>query len=250
MGRSVSLVVVLSLALAAFARDSRKEVTVNLKFSPQEGVAKNSPDIIPAALERSLAVRVEDGRTGDAMEIGAGTNDDDQKFPIRASTDVLPYLDATLASVAGEWGVKSAAEPDRVLVLKLNRFFVDESNKAVGSVYTSEVKFTYALTDRAGKKLLEGAASGTATRYGRARSADNCNEVLSDALKDAFANVLGDSRVQEAWSSGRASTGGSGSSAPQESVEERLRKLEDLFKKGLITKEEYKAKREEILKEM
>lgn len=34
------------------------------------------------------------------------------------------------------------------------------------------------------------------------------------------------------------------------SVEERLQKLEDLKKKGLVTEEEYKAKRAEILKDM
>ena len=131
------------------------------------------------------------------------------------------------------------------------RFFVDESNKAVGSVYASEVKFTYTLEDGKGKRLTDGAASGSAHRYGRARSADNCNEVLSDALKEAYAEVLSDPRVEDAWVSGK-STGGSGggSTAKPESVEERLRKLDDLLKKGLITKEEYDKKRAEILKDV
>lgn len=38
-----------------------------------------------------------------------------------------------------------------------------------------------------------------------------------------------------------------GATAP---IEERLRKLEDLFKKGLITEEEYKARRRELLREL
>jgi hypothetical protein len=37
---------------------------------------------------------------------------------------------------------------------------------------------------------------------------------------------------------------------PAESAEDRLRKLDDLLKKGLITKAEYDKKRAEILKDM
>lgn len=245
----IATVIAILVAVPAFGRDSRKELTVNLRFVPQEGVKSNSPDLTPGVLEKTVAVRIEEGRGSDAaMAIGQGTNDDDQSFPIRASIEVVPYLTDTLGQIAAGWGLKLADSPDRVLTLRLTRFFVDESNKAVGSVYAAEVKFTYVLTDGAGKKLLEGASSGSAHRYGRARSGDNCNEVLSDSVKEAFANVLSDSRLQEAWSSGRA-TGGN-TAAPAESVEERLRKLDELLKKGLITKDEYNKKRAEILKDI
>jgi len=163
----------------------------------------------------------------------------------------MPYLADTLTAVAEDWGLKVDRGADRVLTLKVVRFSVDESNKAVGSVYASEVKLTYTLADRGGRRLMDGAASGSAHRYGRARSADNINEVLSDALKEAFAEVLSNSRLQETWVSGKASGGGSGSSSSKpDSVEERLRKLEDLYRKGLITKEEYDKRKAEILKEV
>lgn len=241
----------LILCVNVAAKDSRKELTINLKFAPQEGVQSNSPDLTPSVLEKTIAVRVEDGRGGDAAQIGQGTNDDDQIFPIRASADVPAYVADTLKQVATGWGIKVTDAPDRVLVLRLTRFFVDESNKALGSVYAAEVKFTYTLNDGSGKKLLEGASSGSAHRYGRSRSADNCNEVLSDSLKEAFATVVSDPPLQEAWASGRAA-GGSTSTATgkAESVEERLRKLDELLKKGLITKEEYDKKRAEILKDI
>ena len=83
----------------------------------------------------------------------------------------------------------------------------------------------------------------------RGHSPENINEVLSDALKEAYANVLGDQTLQTAWVSGKAA-GTSGASRTVESPEERLRKLDDLLKKGLITKEEYQQKRADILKEM
>lgn len=254
MDRKISLSILIGIVVAsgALARDTRRELSVNLRFAPQEGVQTNSPDLTAAMLERAVALRFEDGRGGDALEIGQGTNDDDQRFPIVASTAVLPYLSDTLTQVTADWGLKVEPSADRVLKLRLTRFFVDESNKAVGSVYASEVKVTFTLEDGGGKRLMDGAASGSAHRYGRARSGDNCNEVLSDALKETFANVLSDPRLQEAWVSGKSSGGGSGAAgaAEPESVEERLRKLDDLLKKGLITKDEYNKKRSEILKDV
>lgn len=111
-----------------------------------------------------------------------------------------------------------------------------------------------------GKVLAESASSGTVTRYGRARSGANCSEVLSDALKDAFSKGLSDRPLLEAWKSGTAATANGVSVAPgatapaaatpaKESIEERLLKLNDLLKKGLITEQEYKVKRAEILKD-
>lgn len=247
--RKFVVAMLLLVAFAAFARDSRRELSVNLRFKPQEGVQTNSPDLTAGMIERAVTLRFEDGRGGEALEIGQGTNDDDQHFPIVASSPVLPYLSETLTSVAADWGLKIEDPADRVLTLKVMRFFVDESNKAVGSVYASEVKVTFTLADRSGTRLMDGASSGSAHRYGRARSGDNSNEVLSDALKEAFANVFSDPRLQEAWVSGKSS-GGTSDTAKPDSVEERLRKLDDLLKKGLITKEEYDKKRAEILKDV
>lgn len=255
MRKFTSILVIFTalFALSVFAKDSRKELTVTLKFAPQEGVDSNTADIPPAMLERPFELRVEDARGGsDALAVGQGTNDDDQSFPIRASSDVIAYVKESLQQVASNWGMKPGAGSDRVLTLRLARFFVEESNKAVGSMYSSEAKLAFILSDKAGKTLAEGAASGEAHRYGRARSADNSNEVLSDALKEAFAGVLSDARLQSGWVSGKTTASGSGSSQAQskESAEERLRKLDELLKKGLITKEEYDKKRAEILKDL
>lgn len=238
------------IAFSALARDTRKELSVHLKFTPQEGVATTSPDLLPSTSEHPMAIRVEDGRGGDdAAKIGEGTNDDDDTFPIRAGSDVVGYVGETVRGMADAWGIQQGESADRVLNVRLMRFFVNESNKALGSMYAAEVKLAYVLTDGKGKKLAEGAVSGEAHRYGRARSADNSNEVLSDALKEAFAGVLSEPQMQQAWVSGKAAAV-TAKGAPAESVEERLKKLDDLLKKGLITQEEYKQKRAEILKDV
>ncbi|HEX7832883.1 MAG TPA: SHOCT domain-containing protein [Thermoanaerobaculia bacterium] len=251
MSRFLAAALAFTFAFTVSARDTRKELNVTLKFAPQEGVQSNSPDLAAGVTEKPIALLVEDARGGDAAVIGQGTNDDDATFPIRATSDVVPFIHETLKDVATNWGVKIDDGADRVLTIRLARFTVDESNKALGSVYEAEARLAFVLSDKSGKKLAEGSGSGSATRYGRARSADNCNEVLSDSLKEAFATVLSDSRLQDAWTTGRASSASSSStSAPAESVEERLRKLDELLKKGLITKEEYDKKRAEILKDI
>jgi len=253
MSRIASLGVALALIVpvSIFARDTRQELTVNLKFAPQEGVQSNSPDLPAAMSERPFELRVEDARkAANPLTIGQGTNDDDKAFPINAGSDVVAYVRETLQQVASGWDLKRESPPQRILTIGITRFFVDESNKALGSVYAAEVQLSYVLADAAGKRLAEGVASGEAHRYGRARSADNCSEVLSDALKEAFADALSNTELQSAWSSGKAAAPAAGQAAPQESVEERLRKLDDLLKKGLITKDEYKTKRAEILKDV
>lgn len=223
---------------------------MNLKFAPQEGVHSESPDIPPSMLERAVDVRVEDGRgAADDLAIGKGTDDDDEVFTIRANSNLVPYVASTLGALSADWGLKSSASADRILNIKISRFYIEESNKALGSMYASEVKLSWTLTDARGKALAEGAGSGSAHRYGRARSAENCSEVLSDALKEAYSDVLATSGLQSAWTTGKAD-GSAPATQEKGSVEERLRKLDELLQKKLITKEEYDKKRAEILKDV
>lgn len=252
MSKVAQSLLALTLALVAtiaWARGAPRPFP--LKFTPQEGVETTSLDLEPAFLERSVEIRVADGRkVADAAVVGQGTDDDDRKFPIKSESDVISYLQETLRAVATDWGLKPATPADRVLAITVTRFFVDESNKALGSVYTSEVKLAFAVHDAKGKTIDDGIASGESTRYGRARSSDNYNEVLSDALKDAFANLLSDPGLQTAWTSGKGSGAVTSPAASSETGEERLRKLDELLRKNLITKAEYDKKRAEILKDL
>jgi len=247
----VHAVLLSSVATLSYARGNLKELTVPLKFTPQEGVHASSADLPPALLEQSVEIRVEDGRKlADPLLIGQGTGGDDKVFPVHADRDVIAYVQEVATSVAKEWSLKTDPPAARTLILQLSGFNIDESNKALGSIYAAEVKFGYILKDARGRTLAEGSASGTAHRYGHAHSPENINEVLSDALKEAYANVLAEQPLQTAWGSGKATTSSTSITAPAESAEDRLRKLDDLLKKGLITKAEYDKKRAEILKEM
>jgi len=241
-----------SITSGAFARGNLKELTVPLKYTPQEGVHQTSADVPPGLLEKSVEIRVEDARKlDDPLVIGQGTGGDDKTFPIHADHDVIAFIQEMVTGISKDWTLKQEHPAARTLILQVIRFYVDESNKALGSIYSTEVKFAFTLKDARGMTLAQGSGTGTAHRYGHAHSPENINEVLSDSLKEAYANVLADPTLQQAWVSGTGSVAtGAASSRPAESAEERLQKLDDLLKKGLITKAEYDKKRAEILKDM
>lgn len=241
--------VTLFVATLTYGRGNPKELIVPLKFVPQEGVHATTADLPPALLNQAVEVRVEDARKQDnPLVIGQGTGGNDKIFPIYADHDVIAFTREMVAGASKEWSLKQEGRAGRILTLQVLRFFIDESNKAVGSMYGSEVKFAFVLSDAQGKRLAEGLGSGTAHRYGRAHSGENCSEVLSDALKEAYANVLADKGLQAAWVSGTPAA-----NAPShggETIEQRLRQLDELLKKDLISKAEYDKKRAEILKDM
>jgi hypothetical protein len=199
----------------------------------------------------AVDVHVEDARKlQDLLVIGTGTGGDDKAFPIRADREVRAYVREVLAGIGKSWALKLEGPPARNLTIRITVFSVDESNKALGSMYSADANLAFSLADAQGRVLSSGVGSGSTHRYGRAHSPDNINEVLSDALKEAYAAVLGDPGLQSAWVSGKPTGSATQAAPPRETVEERLKKLEDLYKKGLITKEEYQKRREEILKDI
>jgi hypothetical protein len=137
------LVVALALSsISAFARTG--ELTVRLAFVPQEGVQVNRPDLSADALAQPLAIRIEDGRPGnDPRLIGRGTNDDDETFVIRSSESAVTFLGDKVGQIAVDWGVLLDERADRVLTVSVTRFYVEESNKAVGSMYSAETSLKF-----------------------------------------------------------------------------------------------------------
>jgi uncharacterized lipoprotein YajG len=201
MRRLTSILFMLLISTSLYGRGATpKELVVDLKFKPQEGVHSASANIPPSMLDKSVEIRLIDKRNeSDPKVIGSGTGGDDKSFPIKAAADIKPFIQETLESVAKSFGLKVEKSADRVLVITVTRFFIDESNKALGSVYSSDVKLAYTLKSGGGKELAEGMGDDSGHRYGRAHSEENISEVMSDALKGAFTNLLNDSKLQDAW---------------------------------------------------
>lgn len=250
----------LAFAPAAFALDSRAPVDVVLKTPATS--AEDASGVAAEVIGRSVRIDVHDGRgsAGSAI-IGQGTNDDDLTFPIRTGSDIRGFVDTTARQAASGWGLRTGGE-DGTLDIRFVRFNVEESNKAVGSMFVADVKLAYTLTGRTGKPLAEGAVAGQARRYGRARSGENCSEVLGDALNDALTNLLNETDVRTAWAKRETATAApttapdSAASGPGKTasakggVEQRLRKLQDLRDRKVISGDEYDQRRAAILKEL
>src|SRR5258706_9254088 len=104
MFRRLTLILLMACASAAFARGNLKELTVPLKFVPQEGVHSSTVDLPPALLDQGVSIRVEDARKlPDLLVIGKGTGGDDKPFPIHADRELRAFVQETLVGVAKEW---------------------------------------------------------------------------------------------------------------------------------------------------
>jgi hypothetical protein len=199
-GRTTLPVLLLVLAVSPLSAKELGPFNITLRYSPQESVGTSVPTLMMGISDVPLRLSIGDARTiTDPAVIGDSTDDDDRVWPIRAASDLMAWANEVLLKNAGEWGIRVSDSAPLQLKGTLLRFMVNESNKAVGSVYNADIRVGFRLLDAQGQTLWEGNASGDATRYGKSRVEENVNEVLSDAIKEAYATALGDPALQNAW---------------------------------------------------
>lgn len=190
----------LALLAPAAAEAKKNDPNIALSYTPTTSVAEASA--VPTSDMREVAVliEVEDDRAVDEAVIGTRTNDDDQKIELRATNDVTEFVQSALIRQAREWTFKTADadEAGAVLHVTLTQLAVEETNQAVGATYEARATLELELR-KGGEEKWSGVVSGDATRYGKKFSVENANEVLSDALAEAFANGLNDSGLRDAW---------------------------------------------------
>jgi len=156
--------------------------------------------LAPGITDRPVRLSIVDGRAeSDPAVIGEISDHDDKIFPVRASNEVGAWANDVLTKYAAEWGIKAAPNAPLALTGKLTQLRLVASTKAMGSTYRVETQVAFTLADARGRTLWQGTAGGDATRYGKERSADNANEVLSDAIKEAYTDVFNNADLQSAW---------------------------------------------------
>ena len=97
-------VILVLLSVSPWAQSKRPDLLVPLKFLPQESVRTGSVALPGSVIDRSVEIRVEDSRRqADARLVGEGTDDDDRVFPIKASTDVVPFVSDAISQMASAW---------------------------------------------------------------------------------------------------------------------------------------------------
>ena len=205
--RSISASLAVSAVVLAFAAGSVRageDLVIPLKFIPT-----TRPGAVKAALKdgvssKAIAIALQDARTvGSRDIIGEGTGAGDDTFRIRYAGHLPGFLKATIQDRANAWGVLFEDSSDLVLTIRVTRFHVRETHTFWNSIFSAEVQLPYVLADRAGHVFAEGTAMGNGQVRGRWRNPVNCEEVLSDALQEAAAVLVGDAKLQDAWIAAR-----------------------------------------------
>jgi hypothetical protein len=236
--RTFAPVLLLVLAVSPATAKELGPLNITLRYAPQESTGTSVPTLMMGVSDKPVKLSISDGRTiADPATIGDSTDDDDRVWPVRAASDVVAWSNEVLVKNAEEWGIRVADDAQLQAQGTLLRFMVNESNKPVGSMYTADVRVGFRLLDNQGRLLWEGTAAGESTRYGKSRNQDNVNEVLSDAIKQAYATALGDTALQNAWlgKSGPVATASAAPATPGMTPNDLLAELVKLKKQGFDT---------------
>lgn len=231
--KEIFLALLLLAGLPVVARGQGMQVT--LRYSPQESTHATTPDLPAALLTSPVDVVFEDGRPAAEKDAVGEIVDDDKTSRITAG-DIAGFAKKVLADNVAGWGIKTTPGAERVVTVKLLRFFVTENPKAIGAMFGSEVRALVSYAERK-KVLWEGTATGSTHRYGK-RNEENVNEVLSDALKEAYANALSDPGLAQAVAGhgqGTASSTVAAKAAEGIPPSQLLTELLDLKKQGFTT---------------
>jgi hypothetical protein len=232
---TAGLALALGLLAGTAAAKDLGPFKMTIRYMPQEGVASSTPSMAMGISEKPIKLSIADGRTvTDPIIIGESTDDDDRVWPVHAANDVVAWSDEVLKKSAADWGVRLSPDAPLALDGRLMRFNLLEKNQALGSTYNAEVQVAFKLTNGRGQTLWEGTGAGDATRYGKSRSQENASEVLSDAIKEAYATVFADTALQNAWlgKSGPVASTAPAAAAPGVSPDDLLAELVKLKKQG------------------
>jgi hypothetical protein len=219
--------------LATPAWSKRNNLNIDLRYTPQQTVGASQLEVDPQQLETPVRLRLVDPRpAARAQEIGQRTDDDDRVFTLLATTPVGEFVERTLVEIGRQWGIVDQDESDILLDGMLLRFEVHEANQAVGATFKASVGLAFEL-QQGGATLWTGKATGDATRYGKKFSNENCNEVLSDALLEAFAQIVSEPGLHAAWA-GRPAPAIAGADVERAIAPERLlQSIKDLLAQSM-----------------
>lgn len=123
-------------------------------------------------------------------------NEDDKPKPVTTPDDVGAFVGTHMRELFNHAGMKTVdSDGDVVIKGEITQFYVRET-----STYKSEVGVHVTVTDRSGKTLWAGLASGDANRFGRSYKLENYEEVLSDAVVNTVSSMLESPQFQSALS--------------------------------------------------
>ncbi len=185
------LFVVLFAAMAtAYARPALL-VHVPLQWRPTSDLRLGAVQMSQARIQ---FLAFQDVRSNKEV-IGENLEDDTPK-PVTTSDDVGAFVGSHIRELFDHEGLKTVnGDGDVTIKGEVTQFYVRET-----STYKSEIGVRLTVTDRGGKTLWSGLASGDAERFGRSYKLENYYEVLSDALVNTVSSMLDSAQFQSALS--------------------------------------------------
>ena len=167
-------------------------VTVPLVLRPTE--VPNAAVSMPHGQGRVHVAAVQDGRA-EREKIGEN-RENSPPVPILADSSPTEFVRAALVEQLKNSGVKVAEGSDAAdftLAVTLTRFWAEESPN-----YDAQVMLAAEVRTRGGAAVWSGTASGHDGTFGRSLSAENYQQVLSNALVNAIASLTAKPQFQEA----------------------------------------------------
>lgn len=178
--------VLLVAATAAAAVPTR-----TLKLEPKLEKKRPLPAIALATVlaGRPWVVEVEDARgSADPEVVGAQKDGSTTVYEWRAAAAVGPAVAKMLRVVLGGAPANDSAGGGDVVRVSLTKFRIDEISQTFGSSYQADVGMHVAV-ESGGARVWAGSVSGGARKSGPDQRASICNEVLTQALAHALAEV-------------------------------------------------------------
>ncbi|MFN7976449.1 MAG: hypothetical protein U0166_29630, partial [Acidobacteriota bacterium] len=162
-------------------------ITVPLEYRPTSRDEDRAIDVTGLSSVRLTVGPVTDRREKPG-DIGVNI-EDGREIPVRSGSDVAAFVRGIVKKELAAFGIAiadSGSGPS--LDVDIQTLWVEEDQ-----IYKGQVKLRFTLKGADGKELWAGIVSGSATRWGRSKSKDNYNEVISDSLGDALENLVGES---------------------------------------------------------
>lgn len=183
MMRRIMATVLLAHLAAVPVLASKGPWFVTLKFMPQENVSAPTPETAPGMFSAPFRLPpIKDGRPlAEPAEIGRY---EDRR--VLTSTRVDWFVSDVVRRCLVEWGMPVNDDAPHVLQGEVVRFNID-----VDAMYAASVSVRFTYEDGEGKKIWEGVATGDARQFSMSDDDEDFNGPLSDALKEAVANLLG-----------------------------------------------------------
>lgn len=186
--RLLFLSVAVTLSAYAYAKTALLE-NIPLQWKPTSELQLSTMQMPSGSIQFDT---FQDERNRKEM-IGENLEDNTPK-PVTTSDDVGAFVSSHMRVLFDRAGLKTV-DSDAAIRVKgeVRQFFVTET-----ATYKSILVVHLTVTDREGKTLWSGLASGDATRFGRSYKAENYYEVLSDAVVNTASSLLESAEFQKA----------------------------------------------------